>query len=305
MVVPAICNLRRRDILTLSRIQRRVHVLLEVGEEGDRISRAPDFFIIGLIIVNTVAEILETVKPIYELSPAFFITLEVVSMVIFTVEYLLRMWACTADSRYSHPVYGRLRFAFTPLLLIDLLALLPFYLPFLGLGDLRFLRTLRLLAWAARLGRYFEGIRTLGKVLQSQAYELLTVVLVLAVMLVLASAVMYYAENAAQPDAFGSIPEAMWWSVITLTTVGYGDVSPVTPLGKVMAGVIAVMGIGMFALPAGILGSGFLAEIQRRNRAGQRLSPLRRAFGCRLVYLPRRRAGRGPAALNAATQAIG
>ena len=268
MVVPAICSLRRRDILTLSRIQRRVHVLLEVGEEGDRISRAPDFFIIGLIIVNTVAEILETVKPIYELSPAFFITLEVVSMVIFTVEYLLRMWACTADSRYSHPVYGRLRFAFTPLLLIDLLALLPFYLPFLGLGDLRFLRTLRLLAWAARLGRYFEGIRTLGKVLQSQAYELLTVVLVLAVMLVLASAVMYYAENAAQPDAFGSIPEAMWWSVITLTTVGYGDVSPVTPLGKVMAGVIAVMGIGMFALPAGILGSGFLAEIQRRNRAG-------------------------------------
>ena len=269
MVVPAICSLWRRDILTLSRIQRRVHVLLEVGEEGDRISRAPDFFIIGLIIVNTVAEILETVKPIYELSPAFFITLEVVSMVIFTVEYLLRMWACTADSRYSHPVYGRLRFAFTPLLLIDLLALLPFYLPFLGLGDLRFLRTLRLLAWAARLGRYFEGIRTLGKVLQSQAYELLTVVLVLAVMLVLASAVMYYAENAAQPDAFGSIPEAMWWSVITLTTVGYGDVSPVTPLGKVMAGVIAVMGIGMFALPAGILGSGFLAEIQRRNRAGQ------------------------------------
>ena len=154
-----------------------------------------------------------------------------------------------------------------PLLLIDLLALLPFYLPFLGFEDLRNLRALRLLAWAARLGRYFEGIRTLGTVLKSKALELMTVVLVLAVMLVLASAMMFYAEHRAQPEDFASIPEAMWWSIITLTTVGYGDVSPVTPLGKVMAGIIAVMGIGMFALPAGILGSGFLAEIQRRNRA--------------------------------------
>lgn len=190
-------------------------------------------------------------------------------MAIFTLEYVLRIWSCTSEPRYSHPVLGRLRFAFTPLLIIDFLALLPFYLPLLGLEDLRTLRALRLLAWAARLGRYFEGIRTLGTVLQSKVLELLTVVLVLAVMLVLASAMMYYAEHTAQPEDFASIPEAMWWSIITLTTVGYGDVSPVTPLGKAMAGIIAVMGIGMFALPAGILGSGFLAEIQRRNRASR------------------------------------
>ena len=152
-------------------------------------------------------------------------------------------------------------------MIIDFIALVPFYLPFLGLGDLRILRALRLLAWAARLGRYFEGIRTLGRVLRSKVQELFTVVLVLAVMLVLASAVMYYAEHQAQPEEFASIPEAMWWSIITLTTVGYGDVSPVTPMGKFMAGVIAVLGIGMFALPAGILGSGFLAEIQRQGQA--------------------------------------
>lgn len=212
------------------------------------------------------AEILETVDPIYNAAPRFFDTLEPVSMIIFTIEYLLRIWSCTADSRYRHPVLGRLRFGITPLLLIDLVALLPFYLPFLGLGDLRILRALRLLAWAARLGRYFEGIRTLGTVLRSKAVELFTVVLVLTVMLVLASSLMYYAEHNAQPDDFASIPEAMWWSIITLTTVGYGDVSPVTPVGKFMAGIIAVMGIGMFALPAGILGSGFLTEIQRQNR---------------------------------------
>ena len=222
-----------------------------------------------MIVVNTAAQILETVGPVYNAIPWFFPILEIASMLIFTVEYVLRIWSCTAEPRFSHPVFGRLRFAATPLLLIDLLALAPFYLPFLGLEDLRTLRALRLLAWAARLGRYFEGIRTLGKVLQSKALELATVVLVLAVMLVLASAMMYYAEHTAQPEAFASIPESMWWSIITLTTVGYGDVSPVTPMGKMMAGVIAVMGIGMFALPAGILGSGFLDEIQKRDQAAR------------------------------------
>lgn len=222
-----------------------------------------------MIVVNTAAQILETVGPVQAAIPWFFPILEIASMLIFTVEYLLRIWSCTAEPRFSHPVFGRLRFAVTPLLLIDLLALAPFYLPFLGLEDLRTLRALRLLAWAARLGRYFEGIRTLGKVLQSKALELMTVVLVLAVMLILASAMMYYAEHTAQPEAFASIPESMWWSIITLTTVGYGDVSPVTPMGKLMAGVIAVMGIGMFALPAGILGSGFLAEIQKRDQAAR------------------------------------
>ena len=253
-------------INSLERIRNKVHELLEVGQSGDRLDRAIDYFIITLIIVNTAAQILETVDSVYNAAPWFFPILEIASMIIFTVEYLLRIWSCTSEPHYSHPFLGRLRFAFTPLLIIDLLALLPFFLPFLGLEDLRSLRALRLLAWAARLGRYFEGIRTLGKVLQSKAMELATVVIVLAVMLVLASSMMFYAEHRAQPDAFASIPEAMWWSIITLTTVGYGDVSPVTPLGKVMAGIIAVMGIGMFALPAGILGSGFLDEIQKRNQ---------------------------------------
>jgi voltage-gated potassium channel len=225
-----------------------------------------DFFIISLIVVNTAAQILETVDTVYNAAPRFFRGLELASMVIFTVEYILRIWSCTAEPKYSHPVFGRLRFVVSPLPIIDFIALLPFYLPFLGLGDLRSMRALRLLAWAARLGRYFEGIRTFGNVLRSKALELVTVVVVLAIMLVLASSMMFYAEHQAQPDDFASIPEAMWWSIITLTTVGYGDVSPVTPLGKVMAGVIAVMGIGMFALPAGILGSGFLDEIQKRDR---------------------------------------
>ncbi len=249
--------------------------MLEVAPEGDRVSKALDIFIIALILVNATALIISTLYPQDEV-PLFFGWLEKTSVSIFVAEYLLRLWACTAEARYSHPIYGRLRFAFSPLLLIDLLAVAPsvleILLPLLGLNpalDLRFLRAVRLVARAARLSRYFSGIRTLGQVISNKKYEMLTVVIVLGVMLVLASSLMYFAEHQAQPDDFASIPEAMWWSVITLTTVGYGDVSPVTPLGKAMAGVIAIMGIGMFALPAGILGSGFLEEIQQRNRGPQ------------------------------------
>ncbi len=248
----------------MTEFKKRAHEILEVAPKGDWVSRAFDFFIIILVLLNATALILDTVPTIHAAASEFFFLFEAVSVTIFLVEYLLRVWACTAEPKYSHPVYGRIRFALSPLLLIDLLAIVPFFLPFLGY-DLRFLRTVRLLARAARLGRYFSGIRTLGLVVRNRSIELLTVVMVLAVMLVLASSLIYFAEHQAQPEEFGSIPVAMWWSIITLTTVGYGDVSPITALGKLMAGAIAVMGIGLFALPAGILGSGFLEEIQRRR----------------------------------------
>ena len=248
-------------------LQRRVHEIVEVAPAGDRASQLFDFFIIILILGNTLALIISTVDPIHAFAPAFFYYLEAASVGIFIVEYILRLWACTADTaeKYRHPFWGRVKFALTPLLIIDLLAILSFILlPILG-WDLVELRIIRLVARAARLGRYFSGIRTLGQVVANKRYELFTVLLVLGVMLVLASSMMYFAEHEAQPDKFASIPAALWWSVITLTTVGYGDVSPITPWGQVIAGVIAITGIGLFALPAGILGSGFLEEIQRRT----------------------------------------
>ena len=134
------------------------------------------------------------------------------------------------------------------------------------------MRLARLLARFLRLSRYFSGLRTLGRVLQAKRYELFTVLMVLSALLVLASCLMYFAEKDAQPEGFSSIPAAMWWTIVTLTTVGYGDVFPVTPVGRLLAGGIAVMGIGIFALPAGILGSGFLMEVERA-RAGPRICP--------------------------------
>ena len=237
---------------------------MEVAAPGDHVSRTCDIFLVSLICANILALILGSIKSVRDASPNAFMAFEAVSVGIFTLEYVLRVWSYTEEPRYSRPVSGRIKFIFSPIQLLDLLAIVPFFLVFLGL-DLRALRAVRLLARAARLSRYFTGLRTLGGVLQAKRYELFTVMLVLMVLLILASSLMFFAEHEVQPEAFSSIPAAMWWTIVTLTTVGYGDVYPVTSMGRLLAGFIAILGIGFFALPAGILGSGFLEEVQRRQ----------------------------------------
>ena len=194
-----------------------------------------------------------------------------VSVGIFSVEYVLRLYACTADPRCRHPVKGRLRFAITPLVLVDLFAVLPFYVSAIN-ADLRFLRMLRAIRIIrlAKIARYSEAVRTLGRVLNSKKEELAISLGLLTLLLILVSALMYYAEHDVQPDKFSSIPAAFWCAIATLSTVGYGDVYPITPLGKIVGAGAAVLGIGMFALPTGILGAGFLLEIQKGKQAPQR-----------------------------------
>ena len=176
-------------------------------------------------------------------------------------------WTCTADPRYSHPISGRLRFAGSWHAVVDLLAILPFYLPMFLPIDLRVLRALRFfrLLRFLKLTRYSESMRIFGKVLRGERTELMIALFVAGVLLVLGSSFLYIVEHEAQPDAFSSIPAAMWWGVATLTTVGYGDVYPVTPLGRLLGAIVAIMGIGMFALPAGILASGFAREMGKRR----------------------------------------
>ena len=244
--------------------RRRVYELLELAAPGDHASRACDIFIITLICANVVALILDSVEAIHQAAPLAFTIFEGASVGIFTIEYILRVWSYVEDPRYSHPVRGRMRLVLTPIQLLDLLAILPYLLLLVGL-DLRVLRVVRLLARAARLSRYFSGLRTLGNVIHAKRYELFMVTIVLGVLLVLASSLMYFAEREVQPEEYSSIPATMWWTIVTLTTVGYGDVFPVTSAGRLLAGVIAVLGIGIFALPAGILGSGFLEEVQQRQ----------------------------------------
>ena len=260
-----------REIKRLvERFRRRVNSVLQIAEEGDALSRGFDLFIVSLIALNVVALIIATVPQLAEYSRAFRI-FELISVVIFSLEYLLRVWSCTVAECYTRPITDRLRFAATGMMIIDLLAILPFYvalvMPSAGVLDLRFLRAVRLMRIFRlfKLGRYSESMKVLGRVLKAKKEELAIAVFIVFVLLILASSLMYFVENPAQPEAFPSIPAAMWWGVATLTTVGYGDVVPVTALGKALGTIVSILGIGLFALPAGILASGFSSEVQKGN----------------------------------------
>ena len=258
-------------------MRQRIHEILEVGQSGDRISQAVDVVLILLIIGNVAVLVISTDQRIHDAVPGFFFWFEAVSFVIFLTEYVLRVWACTTEPRYARPVKGRLAFMIQPIMLADGIALLSFIFivaaPLDSDLNLVAVRALRLVGRLARLGRYSPGLRALGLAIASRKNEMLAVVSVVAALLVLASSLMFYVEHTAQPDKFSSIPATMWWSIITVTTVGYGDVAPITPLGRMLAGVIALLGIGIFALPAGILGSSFMEQVANRNASMVKTCP--------------------------------
>ncbi len=255
------------DVSTI-RIKKRTFEILEIAAEGDSVSKAFDIFIITLISLNVLAVVLETVESLYTQFSQVFNTFELISVTVFTVEYVLRLWTCTENREYASPVAGRLKFMANPMSLIDLMAVLPFYLPVVMPLDPRFLRALRLLRLFRmfKMGRYSESLQTLGNVMKAKKEEFAVTFFVISLLLVFASSSVYFVEHDAQPEAFSSIPAAMWWGVAALTTVGYGDVYPITPVGKFLGAVIALLGIGMFALPAGILASGFAEELQKKGK---------------------------------------
>lgn len=248
---------------------RAYHLLQPATEREHRASRLLDLSIIALILLSLVAVVLESEPDIRRAAPRLFRISELVIAGLFAVEYVVRLWSITIDPRYAHPVWGRLRFALTPMALIDLLAFFP-SLVLRGLLDLRMLRLLRIarLARVLKLARYSRAVSLIHRALVRRREELVLSCLLVVVLMLIASSLLYVVEQHAQPKHFGTIPRAMWWSVITLTTVGYGDAYPVTALGRVLASGIAVLGVGMVALPTGIIGAGFVEEIrQERLRA--------------------------------------
>lgn len=174
------------------------------------------------------------------------------------------------DSRYRHPVLGRFRFALTPLSIVDFISIFPYYL-FLFFPNLVFIRELHLLRLARlfKIGRYSKSMRTLGRVIVSKREDLFSTLFTVFTLLMISSSLMYFAEHAAQPDRYPHIPASMWWGIITLTRVGYGDVSPITPLGKILGGMVAVLGLGLVALPTGIIASGFAEEVEKKRAKQQ------------------------------------
>ena len=249
--------------------RKAIYAVLETPT-GRIASRIVDMFLITLIVLNVVAVMLNTVQSLAARHGRFFWLFEHFSVAVFTIEYLLRMWVCTENTSYRRPVAGRIKYFFTPFAIIDLIAIAPLYLPMLIPVDLIFLRALRFvrLLRLLKLGRYSESIKLMGSVLKAKKEEISVAIAMSLILLLIASGLMYFIENPSQPEKFSSIPASMWWGVVTMTTVGYGDLCPVTAAGKVLAGVIALLGISLFILPAGIIATGYAGEIQRRKDAG-------------------------------------
>lgn len=254
------------------RTKKKVHGLLHPEIVGDKHwDKIINIFIISVIILNVIAVILETVESLHVNYKAFFYYFDLVSVIIFTIEYVLRVWSSNHEEKYKHPVWGRLKYMVSVGALIDLIAILPFFLHlFFAFGiDLREIRMLRLLRVLRlfRLTAYTKSAHMIGNVFKKRYKELLVAFVLAGFLIILASCIMYFAEHGHPAPGkefsdFTSIPRTIWWSVVTLTTTGYGDMYPVTDVGKGLAMIIMLTGIAFFALPAGIITAGFIDEFR-------------------------------------------
>jgi voltage-gated potassium channel len=244
----------------------RIAEILDPSHADDSLSKGFNIFIMVLIFFNAIAVIFESVNNIANTFSSFFNWFEVFSVTIFSIEYLLRLWVCTENSNFIG-LKGRFKYVFSPMSLIDLFAILPFYLPMVIPFDLRFLRILRLIRIfrILKLAKYLESLQLLEKVLANKKEELIITFSAAIILLVLVSSMIYFIENNAQPGAFSSIPAAMWWSIGATTRLGAGPINPITNFGMIFGSIVAMLGLGIFALPAGILASGLIEEIHKKK----------------------------------------
>ena len=241
------------------KIQKRTSQLLSKGNVADKPSQYVDMILFILIVLNIAAVCLESVRHIGNEYKVAFNAFEFFSVVIFSIEYVLRVWSAPArnDLGNSTNIIKRMKYIFSFTGLIDFLAIIPSILPyFFGGLDLRWLRVLRLLR-LLKISNYSSALEDFFSAIKADWRSFSAALYLMVIALFLSSALMYIAEHDSQPEKFSSIPETMWWGLITLTTVGYGDVSPVTPLGKVIGAFTAIMGVCTVALLTGIVASAF------------------------------------------------
>jgi voltage-gated potassium channel len=244
----------------------KVHDILEVGGDAHPAGRIVNGFLVALIIANGIAFTAETVDSVYARWGPQLDTFNTFSVMVFTVEYVLRLWSSVEIPLLHHLPHwrARLKFAMRPMMIIDLLAILPWYIHAVVPIDLRVLRMLRLFR-LLKLVRYSPALQTLKRVVAHEWRALLGALLLMMMLLLFAATMIYFLERDAQPQNFGSIPASAWWALETLTTVGYGDVTPITALGKVFGGIVMLFGLCMFALPVAIIATGFSQESARHE----------------------------------------
>jgi voltage-gated potassium channel len=252
------------NILKLKKI---VFSMLEGEAHQSLITRIINAVLICLIVTNVIAVIFESDKVINQRFSTEFFIFEIFSVIIFSIEYLTRLWICTELPQFKHysPLQARLRYMISPMAVIDLIAILPFFLSLFIALDLRYLRLLRVLR-LLKLSHYFKGFNIFLTVISKEMRSIAAAMMMMVFLIIIAASLMYSLENEAQPEAFGNMLQSLWWAVVTMTTIGYGDVTPVTTLGKMVATIIMLIGVGLVALPAGMLAARFGDELRERKR---------------------------------------
>lgn len=246
-------------------MKARIYNILE--KEGSRANLVFEYFIVTLIVLNVLSIGLDTVRELDPLMVRILNTFELFSIIIFSIEYLLRLYISDLTHPAGTAFKSRLRFIFSFFGLIDLAAIIPFYIPYLIRADMRFLRILRLIRFFRifKLSRYNSTLQLIWDVIKEKKSEFIMTFFISTLMLLVAAFLMYYVESPAQPAKFRNIFSSLWWAVATLTPLGYGDVAPITTPGKVISAVVAIIGIGLIALPTGIISAGFIEKISRKN----------------------------------------
>ena len=257
------------------KIKQRIFKIIQVAKPNDKLSRIFDISLMSLIMLNVCLVIADTFT-LRENLLKIFSHIETVSVIIFTIEYILRVW--TADLLYPEKKYftAKLKYIFSFLAIIDFLAIIPFYLPFIIPIDLRVLRMLRIIRLFRifKINRYTDALSNIFKVFKDKKHELLSSIFVVLLLMIVAAVLMYNIENSAQPEVFKNAFDALWWALATLTTVGYGDIYPVTIMGKVLSAIIALLGIGLVAVPTGIISAGFIETIsEEKNEKEKKYCP--------------------------------
>ena len=250
--------------------KEKVFDIISKDDGDNRASRIFDLLIMALIVLSIVSIVLESFDSLISRYRDVFSAFEAFTVAVFTLEYILRIW--TADLLYPEARRPRLRYMVSFMAIIDLLAILPFYLPFLS-SDFHILRMMRLLRLfrllrVFKMGRYVEALQTVVQVIRSSTSRLVIALMLCSFVMLFSAIIMYTVENPVQPERFPNVIASLWWAICTLTTVGYGDVYPVTTIGRFFASVISLVGIGIIAIPTGIIAAGFTAALNKNNRAG-------------------------------------
>lgn len=247
-------------------IKQKIYNSIEKKEAPHSISMFFHVFMIILILANVLITITETVESFYQQFSNECELFEQFTTVVFICEYIFRIWCCNAKEKWNVK-YGRLKFAMTPLMIVDLLSILPVFIPFFVSSDLFFLRITRLsrIFRLFKLCHYSKAFDVINNVFNKKREYLIISFMFMFSILIIVSCIMYIVEHQAQPDVFSSIPATMWWGIITMTTVGYGDAAPITPIGKFITSIVAIIGIATFTLPAAVLSSGFFEELQQQE----------------------------------------